>query len=345
MRFSCTLKCSQQCKSQAAVIQWQQCGLLPSPSPPSTYGHSLAPCSPAFRLIGEGGTKPGQSAHIGSPESACQAQPLTIAPPPPPPTTWPLTPVCQTQPHVDAVPPHRARAHAGGDGWALVFPVSVVWEGAASGHCTPLPCTCCSLCCPRGWFGASSPLGGSLAEEGRLVPGIWPRAGEGAWVSQDQRPQAGREPVLRHLVSHTPSCSELGADSASQDTSLQSACEGGPCRPGPLHPLPLALPGPPQPHPGVLPGPSPGTPCSVTGPDNLVVLAAAGSGLPRRTTRLRAESRWGQGCHRPPQPAPHFFTLVSKATSVAILNVGSQISFREGALSRGTWSPKTWSAQ
>lgn len=51
------------------------------------------------------------------------------------------------------------------------------------------------------------------------------------------------------------SCSELGANSASQDTSLQSACEGGPCRPGPLHPLPLASPGPPQPYPGGLHGP------------------------------------------------------------------------------------------
>lgn len=67
----------------------------------------------------------------------------------------------------------------------------------------------------------------------------------------------------------------LGADSASQDTSLQSACEGGPCRPGPLHPLPSASPGPPQPYPGVLPGPSPGTPYLLFWPNNLAVLLAA----------------------------------------------------------------------
>lgn len=37
-----------------------------------------------------------------------------------------------------------------------------------------------------------------------------------------------------------------------------------------------------------------------------------------------------------PQPAYPFFTLASGATSVAILNVGSRISFGEGALSRGS---------
>lgn len=41
--------------------------------------------------------------------------------------------------------------------------------------------------------------------------------------------------VPRFLVS--PFCSEPGAVSASQDTRLQSACEGG-LRPGPLCPLP-----------------------------------------------------------------------------------------------------------
>lgn len=60
---------------------------------------------------------------------------------------------------------------------------------------------------------------------------------------------------MLRLVSCARPCSELGADSASQDTSLQSACEGGPCRPGPLHPLPLASPGPPQPHLGPSLGP------------------------------------------------------------------------------------------
>lgn len=96
-----------------------------------------------------------------------------------------------------------------------------------------------------------------------------------------------------------PSCSERGADSASQDTSLQSACEGGPCRPGPLYPLPLASPGPPQFRPGVPPGPSPWASRPFTGPDTLAALAAAGSSPPD-TTRPRAKSRWGQGCHRPP---------------------------------------------
>lgn len=147
----------------------------------------------------------------------------------------------------------------------------------------------------------------------------------------------------------TPSCSELGADSASQDTSLQSACEGGPCCLGPLYPLPLASPGPPQPYPGVLPGPSPWIPCWLIWPNDLVVLLAAAGWtcswkqpLQTHCPRPRAQSRWGQGWHSPPVCLPLLYPC-KRATSVAVLNVGWQI-FGEGALSGGSWSPGMWLA-
>lgn len=177
-------------------------------------------------------------------------------------------------------------------------PCSVVWEGAASSILHPSP-HLPPLSVAEGLVWGQPPTSGE-ALPGRRA-GSWNVASGwgGAWISQDQRPQVGREPVLLHLVSCAGSCSELGADSASQDTSLQSACEGGPCRPGPLHPLPWASPGPPQPHPGVPPGPSPWTPCPFTWPDNLVVLAAVGSSPPRRTTRPRAESRGDRGATAP----------------------------------------------
>lgn len=70
-------------------------------SRPLPHAHTLVPhtLSLAFRLPGEGGIKPEQSAHIGSPELPCYTQPLTTAPTS---TTLPLTLPHQTQSHADA---------------------------------------------------------------------------------------------------------------------------------------------------------------------------------------------------------------------------------------------------
>lgn len=70
---------------------------------------------------------------------------------------------------------------------------------------------------------------------------------------------------------HPPPALSSGL-TASQDTSLQSACEGGP-PPGPLHPLPLA-PGPPQPTLGSPRAPPEDT-CPLVWPNHLLVLLAA----------------------------------------------------------------------
>lgn len=59
--------------------------------------------------------------------------------------------------------------------------------------------------------------------------------------------------------------------------------------------------------------------------------------------RPRADSRRGLGGHRPRPTSPFLVTLAGGATSVDILNVGSQIFFCGGVLSRGPWSPGLWS--
>lgn len=150
-----------------------------------------------------------------------------------------------------------------------------VWCGgtlsqAPLGHCTPLawphPCLLPSPLYPqRGWFRSSHPLAGSLAEEGRWFREFGLGLGRGFGSPGPKDPGGVGARGLAPGLPVSPSYSELGADSASQDTSLQSACEGGPCRLGPLHPLPSALPGPPQPHPGVLLGPFPWTPAHLFG--------------------------------------------------------------------------------
>lgn len=308
--------------------------------PPSHVHTQSGPTSSGFQAPWGGGTKLVQSAHIGSPESPCHTQPLTIASPPP--TTRPLTRVSNTS-HVDAQSRPTGPLLTGEEtGGHLSSLFSVVGEGAAPASCTPPP-HLPLLCSPRGWFGASPPRAGSLAEEGRLVPGIWPWAGEGAWISQDQRPQAGREPVLRPLVSCAP-------PALSEGLTLPPRTQ--------VSKVPVRV------------GPAARALCTLSPwPRQAHLSSALGSplGLPRgHLARLLGQTPWrlwlqleaahqtlpGQGPRAGggrgatgPQPAATCFTLVSEATSVAVLSVGSEISLGEGAVSRGAWSPKVWSAQ
>ena len=125
----------------------------------------------------------------------------------------------------------------------------------------------------------------------------------------------------------SPPCSELGYDSASQDTSLQSACEGGPCTWAlctlSLWPCRVHL------------SPTPG-PLGASRGHLTIHLARQPGGCPgcswkqpiqTHCPRPRAAGRLESGCHRAQPASPVSVTLADGASYVDTLNVGSQISY------------------
>lgn len=126
MRFSRTPDADDNASHKSSLPSGDGVACFPQ-SLPLPHTHTLAPhtVSLAFRLTGEGGIKPEQSAHIGSPELPSYTQPLTTAPTS---TTLPPTLPYQTQSHVDAQS-HPTYPHSHWrTGGHLPFPEeSVVW--------------------------------------------------------------------------------------------------------------------------------------------------------------------------------------------------------------------------
>lgn len=238
------------------------------------------------------------------------------------------------------LPPHSpALALEENAGHILPFPESQNtgvarrgWATRPLGHCTSLRPASLPSAAPQGGSPGPWTLGALLRKAGCFLE-CGPGLGRGLGSARTVKPWAGRACGLAPGLPLSPFCSELGADSASQDTSPQSACEGGPCRPGLLHPLPRAC----EAHLGPTLGPFPWTLTHS--------LAKPPAGSPRcswkqplqtHCPRPGAESRWGRGCRRPQPASPFFVTFAGGAASVDILNLGLQISFGAVVLGGGS---------
>lgn len=128
-------------------------------------------------------------------------------------------------------------------------------------------------------MGASPPL----AEEGRLVPGIQPWAGEGAWAPQDRRPRFGREHVVGLLGSLCPPPALSWGPTLPPRTQVSKVpARVGPA-PGPSGPSPFGLAGSTS-APPLGPWGPPVDTCPFIWPDNLAVVLAAAGSSPSRCT-------------------------------------------------------------
>lgn len=149
--------------------------------------------SPAVRCTGEGGMRPEQSAHIGSPELPYHTQPLATAPIATDPSVSDTTPCgCTISPHTAPLSHCRRMGGHLSPSWH-----KVQWGGMSPqsplGHCTPggnpglnPPASLLSVDCK----GLQGPVPHSLGE-GRLVPGVCPWEVEVTWIAQGQRPPVG----------------------------------------------------------------------------------------------------------------------------------------------------------